>query len=99
MTLKEFLDEIDDTKSGLNKWIKDLENLLLKVDDKEQRQLVLRFGVIIAALIDHFDPKHKTVRRRDIYINKLSIKSKRMIRGNLLNNYLVFLNKRERYYQ
>lgn len=98
MTLKEFLEELDRPGTSLSKWIKELEISLLSVKDKEQRQLVLRFGVIIAILIDHFDPDYKTVRRRNIYLNKLSVKSKKTIENHLTYHYLYFLDKKDRYY-
>jgi len=98
MTLKEFFDELNNHESTLSKWIKDLESIFDNVQDKEQRQIILRFGVIVALFIDHFDPKHKTVRRRKVYKNKLSVKSKRMIKNNLLNYYLEFIKDKTRYY-
>ena len=99
LTLKEFLEELNNSGSSLQKWTKELENSLLAVDDKELRQRVLRFGVIVAALIDHFDPDYKTVRRREVYTNKLSPKSKKIIRTHLINHYLPFISKKDRYYE
>ncbi|MGV1012940.1 MAG: hypothetical protein ACOYBS_10870 [Flavobacterium sp.] len=98
MTLKEFLEELDRPETSLSKWIKELELNLLSVKDKEHRQLVLRFGVIIAMLIDHFDPNYNTVRRRDIYLNKLSVKSKKNIKNHLTYHYLSFLDRKDKYY-
>jgi hypothetical protein len=98
MTLNRFLEEIEMPETSLCKWINELEQMLLQVNDKEKRQVVLRFGIIVAALIDHFDPKYKTVRRRETYINKLSIKSKRMIRDHLTNHYLEFVENKDRYF-
>jgi hypothetical protein len=98
MTLKEFLDALENKDDNLSKWIQHLEKALLSVNNKEQRQIILRFGVIVAALIDHFDPNHKTVRRRDIYLNKLNPRSKEIIRENLVSHYLPFLQNKETYY-
>lgn len=98
LTLKEFLDEFEKTESPLSKWVNQLESQMNQVNDKDVRQTFLIFGVIVAMLIDHFDPKYKTVRRRKIYTNKLSRRSKQMIRNNLLKHYLPFINKGERYY-
>jgi chaperonin cofactor prefoldin len=98
MTLKEFLETLDNRTETLTIWIKQLDKLLNSVNDKEKRQLILRFGVIVAALIDHFDPSCKTVRRRKIYVNKLNPKSKILIKENLTSHYLPFLKKKEMYY-
>ncbi|MCK6649268.1 MAG: hypothetical protein L6Q66_06410 [Bacteroidia bacterium] len=99
MTLNEFLVELDEPNSNLAKWINELELFLMQVSDKDKRQTVLRFGVILSALIDNFDPKHETVRRRQLYTNKLSLKSKNLIRNNLLDHYLKFIDKKEIYYK
>lgn len=98
LTLKEFLDELEKTESSLSKWVKRLESLTNQLNDKEVRQIFLIFGIIVGMLIDHFDPEYKTVRRRNIYTNKLSRRSKQLIRNNLLKHYLPFINKGERYY-
>lgn len=92
MTLNEFISEVDNPLSNLAKWITLLENVLLSVNDKDKRQAILRFGVIIAALIEHFDPEYRLVRKRSLYTNKLSTKSKKMIHNHLLNHYLPFMN-------
>lgn len=99
LTLKEFLETLGDSTSTLNKCIDHLEKTLLKTHNKTYRQTVLRFGVLVAILIDHFDPKHKTVRRRAIYLNKLSDKSKEMIKHNLLTHYVDFAKNKKSYYQ
>ncbi|MCY1721868.1 hypothetical protein OU798_16050 [Prolixibacteraceae bacterium Z1-6] len=98
MTLNEFLDNYETVDSSFHKWVKTLENKLEQVSDKETRQLVLRFGVIVALIIDHFDPYHTTVRRRAIYLNKLSPKSHKMIKHSLLKHYLTFIKNKSTYY-
>ncbi|MUV04984.1 hypothetical protein GN157_14805 [Flavobacterium rakeshii] len=99
MTLKDFLETLENEDSSLAKWIGELEKKLLNVNYKEQRQVILRFGVIVAVLIDHFDPKHKTVRRRNIYKNRLSPKSKELLRKYLFGHYLKFIKNSSQYYQ
>lgn len=99
MTLHEFLIQIDNQTSSLNKWIAKLEKRLSTLSIREDRQLILRFGIIVAALIDHFDPKHKSIRKRPYYINKLSEKSKMAIKNNLCKYYLTFLKNKEKYYR
>ena len=99
MTLNEFIIQFEDANSNLHLRVQNLESTLLSVKNKENRQKILKFGVLVAALIDHFDPKYKTVRRRDIYINKLTEKSKKSIRTLLVEHYLPFLKKTDRYHK
>jgi hypothetical protein len=99
MTLQEFLVQIDSPVTPLNKWMTLLEQRLMTVNNKENRQSVLRFGIVIAALIDHFDPNYNVIRERPIYVNKLSGKSKMAIKNNLCKYYLPFLTEKTKYYQ
>lgn len=99
LTLKEFLDELNKENSSLYHWNNKLEKKLLGVDDKAKRQEFLRFGIIVAALIDHFDPDHETVRRGKIYMIKLTNKSSNLIRNPLLKHYLPFVKNKSRYYK
>lgn len=99
MTLKDFLETLEDENSSLSKWIGELEKKLLSVNHKPQRQTILRFGVIVAALIDHFDPNHNTVRRREIYKNRLSPKSKELLNDVLFGHYLKFIKNKSQYFQ
>ena len=99
MTLKDFLETLENENDTLSKWIGELEKKLLNVNYKEQRQVILRFGVIVAVFIDHFDPKHKTVRRREIYKNRLSPRSKELLNKYLFGHYLKFVKNKAQYYQ
>jgi len=99
MTLNEFIIQFEDPTSILHVRVKNLESILLSVKNKENRQKILKFGVLVASLIDHFDPNYKTVRRRDIYLNKLTEKSKKSIRTLLIKHYLPFLKKTDRYHK
>jgi len=98
MTLSEFMIEYVKDNSVIALWGKKLEEILQSVGDKKKRQTILRFGVIVNMLINHFDPKHKSVRKRVVYKNKLSQKSKRIIKNSLLGHYLKFIKSKEDYY-
>jgi chaperonin cofactor prefoldin len=98
MTLKDFVETLENKDHTLSKWVSLLENKLLSVKDKEERQSVLRYGIIIVALIEHFDSKHKTVRQRRIYLNKLNPRSKKLLKVYLFGHYLKFIKNKERYY-
>jgi hypothetical protein len=99
MSLNQFVNKLHDQDSNISKWIALLENKLCATTDKEIRQKILVFGVLVAILIDHFDPNHKIVRKREIYLNKLSEKSKSIIQRNLLGHYLKFVKNKEDYYK
>jgi hypothetical protein len=98
MTLHEFIEKFSDDTSSLNKWVSKIEERFSHLHKKEVRQEILVFGVIIADMIDHFDPKHSTIRERPYYTNKLSDKSKGTIKNNLFRYYLTFVNNKKRYY-
>jgi len=98
MTLKDFSETLENENNTLRKWVSELEKKLLSVKDRAQRQNILRFGVVVAALIDHFDSNYKTVRRREIYIGKLNPESRKLIKLNLFGHYLPFVNNKKRYY-
>jgi len=98
MTLNEFMIEYAKTDSSIAIWGKKLEDKLKSVDNKETRQTILLFGVIINMFINHFDPKHRSVRERIVYKNKLSLKSKKLIKYRLLSHYLNFIKCKKDYY-
>jgi hypothetical protein len=97
MSMNNFYSCLNDKSNNISIWIDLLEKYFLSTRDKNKRQQILVFGVIVAVLIDYFDPNHKIVRRRKIYINKLNNKSKKKIERNLLNHYLPFIESKEIY--
>lgn len=94
MSLNRFTSLYQDKPSTFRKVISSLQEKIDLVDDREVRQRILIFGVIVAKLIDHFDPKEKIVRRNKIYANKLNKKSKKAIEGRLFEYYLSFIKKK-----
>jgi len=98
MTLNEFMIEYQKDNSIIALWGNKLEEVLNSVDDKKKRQTILCFGVIISMLVNHFDPKHKSVRKRVVYKNKLSKSSKEIIKNVLLVEYLTFIKSKKDYY-
>jgi hypothetical protein len=98
MNLSQFYLNIHDASCKSNIWIKKIEDKLLATKNKEVRQSVLVFGVIVAAMINHFDPESRIVRSRKVYKNKLTHHSKIKISKILFTNYLPFVKKKEMYY-
>lgn len=79
----------------LLKFVETFESRKFRLVDRSIQRMI---GVIVAALINHFDPNSRIVRNREIYKNKLTDKSKIIIRKALLVSYLPFIRKKERYY-
>lgn len=98
MNLSQFYLNIHDPSCKSNIWIKKIEDKMLATKNKEIRQSVLVFGVIVAAMINHFDPKSRIVRSRKVYKNKLTRHSKIKISKVLFTSYLPFIRKKEMYY-
>jgi hypothetical protein len=98
MSINEFIMQLNKNDSSLILWIKELEDFFMSVGEVKKRQIVLRYGVLLAIFIDHFDPDHKVARRRNVYKNKLTKDSKLMVKDNLLNHYLKFTKNQNRYY-
>jgi len=98
LPMKDFFYLIETDKIFTN-WIIELDKIISSVDNKGTRQRVLVFGVIVASFIDHFDSKNQIVRRRGIYKNKLSPKSKKLIQFQLIEHYLFFLKDKKQYYK
>lgn len=99
MPLNEFLVQIENNETILSQWVSVLDEKFSKLYKKEIKQNILVFGLIVAALIDNFDPEHKTIRERPYYINKLTEKSRMTIKHNLLKYYLTFIKNKSRYYK
>lgn len=98
MTLFEFTNQYRNSNSDLYKIIKPLEDSLFQTKNKEHRQKILLFGVIILALIDFLDKNHSIVRDRTLYLNKIYPKTKNELRLRVFNHYLPFVKNRSKYY-
>ena len=99
MSLNEFINELNGPNQRISQWIDQLQDFIKSVNDTRYRQQILKYGIIIATLIDHFDPNYKVVRRREIYLNKLTIKSKKELEKNLFKHYLQFKKDPDIYYK
>lgn len=97
-TLYEFTKEYLDENSGMKELFNPLRELLENTGPVDVRQRILQFGVIIHALIDHFDPDHKIIRNRETYVNKLNLKTKETLQNRVFKNYLPFVLYHNKYY-
>ena len=85
----------------LRRWFLPLEEILrgtsrgMAKDRQRLRQRVLQYGVVVHALVDTLDPKHRTTRERPAYANKLTRRSKREIIGRVFRTYLPEVANRD----
>ncbi len=99
MSLNDFVRKLENKKpSGVNKLISHLEGELDRAYDKDTRQRILRYGIIVSSFVNHFDPEHKFTLKRKIYVNKLTPASKRILGNFLFRLYLPFVSTPKRYY-
>ena len=97
-TLYEFSKEYEIEDSGIKKLFKPLRDLLENCGPIETRQKILQFGIIIHALLDHYDSKHKIIRDRKSYENKLTQKTKESLQGRIFKHYIPFVMHHNKYY-
>jgi len=72
----------------LQMWIRPLVDVLNRTGHTTQRQSIMQYGVVIHAMIDDLDPKHRVTRKRPSWPNKLSRKSWRALRYRVFKVYL-----------
>lgn len=99
ISLHEFTNKILNRNPEMISAILPLDTSLHYSAEKHHRQKILIFGIIVCSLIEYFDPKHKITRKREIYLNKLSVSSKREIECRILNHYLDFIKNKTKYYR
>jgi hypothetical protein len=78
-------------------WFYPLVDVLKNTNKTQIRQKVLLYGVVIHAMLDTLDPKHHVVADRPSYPNKLSNKTRRVLRYKVFKEYLPFVKGIEKY--
>jgi len=88
-----------DTDPHVQAWI-DLCMTLFRAaeTDKEIRQKILVYGIILHAMIDTLDPNHEATKDRPSFANKLSTKSKRDLKFRVFKVYVKGVKGAEKYY-
>lgn len=99
ISIFEFIQKITEGNNILINAIKPLEDALILTKEKVFRQRIYLFGILLQAFIDYFDNKHLIVRKRKIYVTKLSVKTKRDLRFRVFDEYLPFIVNSFQYYQ
>ena len=63
------------------------------------RQRLLRYGIVIHAMVDTLDPDHDITRDRPSYPHKLSKKSRRDLKYRVFHVYLKFVDKHRKVFR
>ena len=79
------------------RWLSPLTHTLSRTRHTSERQRLLRYGIVIHAMIDTLDPDHEVTRVRPSYPNKLSKKSWRDLKYRVFGQYLKFVPKPGKY--
>lgn len=79
------------------RWWNPLLHVLSRTRHTSERQRVLRYGIVLHALIDTLDFDHHVTRRRPSYPNKLSKKSWRELKYRVFQQYLSFVPGTDKY--
>lgn len=79
-------------KDELADWFRPLLEVVQTASvNKRIRQRLLRYGVVVHAMIDTLDPEHHVTKQLPAYPNKLSKQSIRDLRYRTFQNYLPFV--------
>ena len=83
------------TDSDFRRWLQPLIAFLANLDDPRWRQRLLRYTVILHAMVDCLDKKHSVTRDRPALPNKLSRQSLRDLRYRWFGQYLPFIQTKQ----
>ena len=85
----------DDTEARM--WLSPLTHMLSRIRHTTERQRLLRYGIVIHAMIDTLDPEHHVTRDRPSYPDKLSKKTWNDLRYRVFGRYLKFIPDTKKY--
>jgi hypothetical protein len=86
-----------DSDIYMKRWLEPLIEVLGDVSVAEGRQRVIRFSVVLHALIDTLDPQHLVTKDRPAIPNKLNRRTKRDLAYRVFGIYLPFVGDRVKY--
>lgn len=84
---RDFVEQYE-SSTALRRWFEPLTDILRRSQEKKVRQRVLRYGVVVHAMVDTLDPNHHTTKPRPGYPNKLSRRSRHDLIGRVFRVYL-----------
>ena len=83
--------------SEARKWVSPVFATLSKLEHRSQRQRLLRYGVIVHAMIDTLDSRHIVTHDRPSYPHKLTQKSWSDLKYRVFGVYLKFVPNSRKY--
>ena len=87
------------SKEEIEKWLDPLHSILCKsFVNTQHRQKIVKYFMILHAMIDTLDYKHESTRNRKSLFNKLNVKSKRDLKYRVFKKYLSFIPNPKFYY-
>ena len=81
----------------VQRWLSPLERTITRMEHTADRQRLLRYGIVVHAMIDTLDPDHKVSRNRRSYPDKLSYKSWNELERRVFRVYLKFVKGSQKY--
>ena len=79
------------------RWLAPVERAFGRMGHTADRQRLLRYGIVVHAMIDTLDPEHEVSRDRRSYPNKLSYKSWNELERRVFRVYLKFVKGTKKY--
>ena len=79
------------------RWLAPVARVVGRMDHTADRQRLLRYGIVVHAMVDTLDPAHKVSRSRQSYPHKLSNKSWNELERRMFRVYLEFVKGTRKY--
>ncbi len=79
------------------RWLAPLVRVLGRMEHRADRQRLLRYGIVVHAMIDTLDTAHKVSKDRRSYPHKLSYKSWNELERRVFRVYLTFVKETRKY--
>ena len=96
MSYIEFVDHYE-TDERFRHWLAPLIDSVCQCGNKQQRQRLLKFGVVLHAMVDTLDKKHHVTKIRPGYANKLTTETRRDLKFRVFDLHLPFVEDTRRY--
>lgn len=91
----EFIKSLENTDTA--RWLAPLAALLKRATHTTERQQLLKYAIVVHAMIDTLDPGHSVTRDRPGIAGKVSTHTWRDLNYRVFGTYLRFINNREKY--
>ena len=92
----DFVRKLEEDRQA-QRWILSLKKVLDRMEHTATRQQLLRYGIVIHAMVDKLDPNHEVTQDRPSYPYKLSKKSWVDLKYRVFPVYLNFVDNPKKY--